>query len=50
MVQGCGVYSFTGGSTGDAETIQIVKSKSFSFVKDVRGILEDRDLVTGHVV
>ena len=23
LVQGCGVYSFTGGSTGDAETIQI---------------------------
>ncbi len=23
IVQGCGVYSFTGGSTGDAETIQI---------------------------
>ncbi|MBT8385126.1 MAG: hypothetical protein KJO83_05400 [Bacteroidia bacterium] len=23
IIQGCGVYSFTGGSTGDAETIQI---------------------------
>ena len=23
LLQGCGVYSFTGGSTGDAETIQI---------------------------
>ena len=23
MVMGCGVYSFTGGSTGDAETIQV---------------------------